>query len=96
MLLYPKEKGLNGLEDALDNIIVQIEKALERKTNIIILSDRGVSKDMAPIPALLACSYVSHQMNRYVSVRILISLLNLQNHVSHIILLHYSVMVHLL
>ena len=63
-MLYQKDKGLNGLEDALDDIIVQIEKALERKTNIIILSDRGVSKEFAPIPALLACSYVSHQMNR--------------------------------
>jgi glutamate synthase (ferredoxin) len=63
-MLYPKAQGMNGLEDALDAIIVQIEKALERKTNIIILSDRGVNEDFAPIPALLACSYVNHQMNR--------------------------------
>ena len=63
-MLYSKSKGLNGLEDALDAIIVKIEKALERGTNIIILSDRGVNKEHAPIPALLACSYVNHQMNR--------------------------------
>ena len=63
-ILYPKAKGLNGLEDALDAIIVQIEKALERKTNIIILSDRGVNQEFAPIPALLACSFVNHQLNR--------------------------------
>jgi len=63
-MLYPKAQGMNGLEDALDAIIVQIEKALERKTNIIILSDRGVNQEFAPIPALLACSYVNHQMNR--------------------------------
>ena len=63
-ILYPKAEGLNGLEDTLENIIIQIEKALERKTNIIILSDRGVSQELAPIPALLACSYVNHQMNR--------------------------------
>lgn len=63
-MLYPKAQGMNGLEDALDAIIVQIEKALERKTNIIILSDRGVNEEFAPIPALLACSYVNHQMNR--------------------------------
>ena len=55
---------MNGLEDSLDDIIIQIEKALERKTNIIILSDRGVNQDLAPIPALLACSYVNHQLNR--------------------------------
>ncbi len=63
-MLYPKANGLNGLEDALDSIITQIEKALDRNTNIIILSDRGVNKEFAPIPALLACSYVNHQMNR--------------------------------
>ncbi|WP_421149595.1 glutamate synthase large subunit [Seonamhaeicola sp. NFXS20] len=63
-MLYPKAQGMNGLEDALEDIIKQVEKALERKTNIIILSDRGVNKDFAPIPALLACSYVNHQLNR--------------------------------
>jgi glutamate synthase (ferredoxin) len=63
-ILYPKVKGLNGLENALEDIIIQITKAVERGTNIIILSDRGVNKEFAPIPALLACSYVHHQMNR--------------------------------
>ncbi len=63
-ILYPKIKGLNGLEDALDDIIIQITKALDRGTNIIILSDRGVNKEFAPIPSLLACSFVNHQMNR--------------------------------
>jgi len=63
-MLYTKAHGLNGLEDALEDIIVQITKALDRGTNIIILSDRGVNKELAPIPALLACSYVNHQMNR--------------------------------
>jgi glutamate synthase (NADPH/NADH) large chain len=63
-ILYPKAKGLNGLEEALDEIVVQIEKALDRKTNLIILSDRGVHQELAPIPALLACSFVNHQLNR--------------------------------
>ncbi|MCL7765319.1 glutamate synthase large subunit [Polaribacter sp. Z014] len=63
-MLYPKAQGLNGLEDALDAIVVKIEKALDKKNNIIILSDRGVNKELAPIPALLACSFVNHQLNR--------------------------------
>ena len=63
-ILYSKSKGLNGLEDALDNIVIQVEKALERKNNIIILSDRGIRQELAPIPALLACSFVNHQLNR--------------------------------
>ncbi len=63
-MLYSKAKGLNGLEEALDDIIVQVSKAIDDKVNIIILSDRGVNKEFAPIPSLLACSYVNHQMNR--------------------------------
>ncbi|PHS54763.1 MAG: glutamate synthase large subunit [Lutibacter sp.] len=63
-MLYPKEKGLNGLEDALDTIINQVSKAVDDRTNIIILSDRGANKQFAPIPALLACSYVHHSLNR--------------------------------
>jgi glutamate synthase (NADPH/NADH) large chain len=63
-ILYPKAQGLNGLEDALDNMITQIVKALENNNNIIILSDRGVNQELAPIPALLACSFVNHQLNR--------------------------------
>jgi glutamate synthase (NADPH/NADH) large chain len=63
-ILYEKDKGLNGLEEALDAIIIQITKAIDNGANIIILSDRGVNRQFAPIPSLLACSYVNHQMNR--------------------------------
>ena len=63
-ILYPKAQGLNGLEDALDDMITQIVKALKNNNNIIILSDRGVNQELAPIPALLACSFVNHQLNR--------------------------------
>ncbi len=63
-MLYTKDKGVNGLEDALDEIIVKITKSIDKGTNIIILSDRGAKEGLAPIPALLACSFVHHQMNR--------------------------------
>ncbi|WP_457617583.1 glutamate synthase large subunit [Lutibacter sp.] len=63
-ILYKKERGLNGLEDALENIISQVSKAVDNRTNIIILSDRGTNKDYVPIPALLTCSYVHHSLNR--------------------------------
>ncbi|AOW17273.1 glutamate synthase subunit alpha [Polaribacter vadi] len=63
-ILYKKSEGLNGIENALDKIVLQVEKALENKNNIIILSDRGVNQELAPIPALLACSFVNHQLNR--------------------------------
>ena len=41
--LYAIDKGVNGLENALENIITEIEKAVETGVNIVILSDRGVA-----------------------------------------------------
>lgn len=62
--LYEIEKGYNGLEDALESILNQASKAIDENTNIIILSDRGVDKSQAPIPALLACAYVNAGLQR--------------------------------
>ncbi|MEO9892855.1 glutamate synthase large subunit [Aurantibacter sp.] len=63
-MLYQIKKGLNGLEDALANILDQASKSIDEGTNIIILSDRNVSKGLAPIPALLACSFVNSGLQR--------------------------------
>ena len=60
--LYEFKKGHNGIEEALDEIILKIESFVDDGTNIIILSDRKVSKKMAPIPILLACSFVHQTM----------------------------------
>ncbi|SED68735.1 glutamate synthase (NADH) large subunit [Tenacibaculum sp. MAR_2010_89] len=63
-ILYKHKRGVNGLEIALDNILDKAEKAIDKGTNIIILSDRGITNKKAPIPALLACSYLHHSLNR--------------------------------
>tara|TARA_R110002051_G_scaffold239891_6_gene300555 strand:+ start:2948 stop:7456 length:4509 start_codon:yes stop_codon:yes gene_type:complete len=63
-ILYEINKGNNGLEDALESMLNQASKAIDEGTNIIILSDRNISKDMAPIPAVLACSYVNSGLQR--------------------------------
>ena len=62
--LYEVAKGHNGLEVALEQMIVDIEKAVDEGANIIILSDRGVSREKAPIPMLLACSHAHHGLKR--------------------------------
>jgi len=62
-MLYEVEKGMNGLEKALEDIIAKAEAAYNQ-VNIIILSDRGVDQKNAPIPALLACSYLHHALNK--------------------------------
>ena len=63
-MLYDIDKGHNGLEDALESILHQAEQAIDEGANIIILSDRNVSKEKAPIPALLACSFVNSGLQR--------------------------------
>ena len=60
--LYKSKSGHNGIEESLDNIVSKIEGYVDNGTNIIILSDRNVSKKMSPIPILLACSYVHQTM----------------------------------
>ncbi|ADV48103.1 glutamate synthase large subunit [Cellulophaga sp. E16_2] len=63
-ILYEVSKGNNGLEDALQDMLNQASKAIDEGTNIIILSDRNVSEKLAPIPALLACSFVNSGLQR--------------------------------
>ncbi len=63
-MLYNINRGLNGLEDALAILLKNVSEAIDEGTNIIILSDRNVSKHRAPIPALLACSYVNSGLQK--------------------------------
>ncbi len=58
-ILYKKGQGHNGLENALEEMLISVSKVIDEGTNIIILSDRNVDKENAPIPSLLACSYVN-------------------------------------
>ncbi len=63
-ILYNIVRGHNGLEEALENNLREAENAIDEGTNIIILSDRNSDKDKAPIPALLACSYINSGLQR--------------------------------
>ena len=60
--LYDLSKGHNGIEEALDKMVLDASKRIDEGYNIIILSDRGVSKKMGAIPILLACSNIHHCM----------------------------------
>jgi len=63
-MLYPLSEGANGLERSLDELLTQAVRAIDSGANIIVLSDRGVSDTLAPIPALIACSYLHHSLNK--------------------------------
>ena len=53
-----------SLQSALDNLCAAASQAIEDGQNIIILSDRGVDAQRAPIPSLLATSAVHHHLTR--------------------------------
>ncbi|MDE3743763.1 glutamate synthase large subunit [Maribacter polysaccharolyticus] len=63
-ILYEVKRGLNGLEDALETVLDKASKAIDEGANIIILSDRNTNEEKAPIPALLACSYVNSGLQK--------------------------------
>ena len=52
------------LENAIDHICYKAENAARYGINVIILSDRKMSKDRAPIPSLLATGAVHHHLIR--------------------------------
>ena len=54
----------SNLATALDNLFAQIDQAYSEGCNIIILSDRGVDKTHAAIPAILAVSAVEQYLIR--------------------------------
>ncbi len=61
ILFNPKE-GAKGLETVMAEICATANSAIASGVNIIILSDRGVSPDSAPIPALLAVAGLHHHL----------------------------------
>lgn len=62
-ITYESDKGTDALIAALENIIEQATNAIDDGCDLLVLSDREVSEQMAPIPALLASSYVHHKLN---------------------------------
>src|SRR5262249_37619644 len=52
--LFRVKDGVEGLKRSLDDICQRSSLAVNAGYTLLILSDRGVNKDYAPIPALLA------------------------------------------
>ncbi len=61
-MVFPVKEGHKGLESGLEEILAEAEKAVDEKKNYIILSDRNISEDYAPIPSLLAVAAVHHHL----------------------------------
>jgi len=63
-IVFDPRKDGYGIENALDQLNKDALKAIDSGKNIIILSDRMVDADRAPIPALLAVSSLHHYLVR--------------------------------
>ena len=64
-ILFNPKAGVKGLESAMAEICSAADRAIESGISIIILSDRGLDKNNAPIPALLAVSGLHHHLIRH-------------------------------
>ncbi|MBW2425352.1 MAG: glutamate synthase large subunit, partial [Deltaproteobacteria bacterium] len=62
--LYKVSEGGDGLRAAIDKLCREASQAIEAGANILILSDRGLSPELAAIPALLATGAVHHHLIR--------------------------------
>jgi len=63
-ILFPAADGAKGLGPALERLFAEVDRIITEGANIVILSDRGVNRTHAPIPALLAVSGVHHHLIR--------------------------------
>jgi len=62
--LYKVGDGGKGLKGALESLRREAATAVRDGATILILSDRGVTPDLAPIPMLLATGAVHHHLIR--------------------------------
>jgi glutamate synthase (NADPH/NADH) large chain len=62
--LFTAADGEKGLERALDGLCRRASLAIDSGYTLLILSDRGVDKDYAPIPSLLALTAVHNHLIR--------------------------------
>ena len=62
--LYDPAGGSQALEDALDELCMRASLAIRDGQRLLILSDRGIDQDHAPIPSLLALTAVHNHLVR--------------------------------
>jgi len=63
-ILFPVAEGANGLQSALDKLFAAADRAIAKGVNVMVLSDRGLDAENAPIPALLALAGLHHHLIR--------------------------------
>jgi glutamate synthase (NADPH) large chain len=63
-MTFAASEGEKGLEKALEGLFVEAETRVDAGYTMLILTDREVSPERAPIPALLATAALHHHLTR--------------------------------
>ncbi|MFE7697443.1 glutamate synthase large subunit [Microbacterium keratanolyticum] len=62
--LYHFDAGSHTMQERLAEMCAEVDAAIERGAEFIILSDRDSNKDLVPIPSLLMVSAIHHHLIR--------------------------------
>jgi glutamate synthase (ferredoxin) len=63
-MLFPAQAGPAGLDSAMDELFRQADASISTGAKVLILSDRGVDAEHAPIPTLLAVAGLHNHLVR--------------------------------
>jgi len=64
-MLFRADRGEDGMVEAIEHLRAEARRLIdEDEVNILILTDRGVNREYAPIPSLLAVSGLHHYLIR--------------------------------
>ncbi|MDB9398033.1 glutamate synthase large subunit [Microcystis aeruginosa] len=63
-ILFDPTAGVEGMRSTIEAICQEVDEAILAGASIIILSDRGIDKNHAPIPSLLAVAGLHHHLIR--------------------------------
>ncbi len=63
-ILFSAKDGESGLEKSLSALFLAADKAMDSGANLLVLSDRDMDAENAPMPALLAVAGLHHHLIR--------------------------------
>ncbi|MBI4606156.1 MAG: glutamate synthase large subunit, partial [Planctomycetes bacterium] len=63
-ILFKAAEGGRGLEEAMADLFRKADEAIDEGITLLVLSDRGIDRENAAIPALLAVSGLHHHLIR--------------------------------
>ena len=61
-MVFPAAEGAAGMERTIDRLCREVEDTVDKGYNYIILSDKAVDEQHAPIPSLIVMSAVHHHL----------------------------------